>query len=109
MSRMAEAAYGDSPIYPDAPGYKTGGTSKDAARAITGKASILRDRVFAAIAEAGARGMTADEAATALGETVLAVRPRVSELAKATPARIIPTGERRKNESGLAAKCWRAI
>jgi len=94
-------------FYPAAPGFKEKTTSRDAARAITGDAMLLREQVFAAIARAGARGLTADEAAGALGRSVLSVRPRVTELSKADPPRIVPTGERRRNDSGMSAKAWR--
>jgi predicted ArsR family transcriptional regulator len=49
---------------------------------------------------------TADEVATALGETPLAIRPRVSELSKR--GKLEPTGLRRKNSSGRDAVVWRA-
>lgn len=94
--------------YPSSPGFKERTTSKDAAVAMTSRASILRNRAFAEIVRAGKMGLTADQVAERLGETVLAVRPRVSELAKAMPPMIVPTGERRKNDSGLKAKVWRA-
>ena len=94
--------------YPRSPGFKEGTTSRDAAVAMTSRASILRNRAFAEIVRAGALGLTADQVAERLGETVLAIRPRVSELGKASPPMIVPTGERRKNESGLGAKVWRA-
>jgi hypothetical protein len=101
---------GDLPLfsYPRSPGYKEKTTSMDAARAMTSRASILRNRAFAEIVRAGKIGLTADEVAERLGETVLAVRPRVSELAKSTPPLVVPTGERRRNESSLGAKVWRA-
>ena len=106
MSRMADAAYGgEFAPYPLSPGYKTGGTSRDAARAVSASAPLLRERVFATIRDAGARGLTPDETAAAIGESVLGVRPRFSELGKT--GRIIPTGERRTNQSGLKAKAWR--
>jgi hypothetical protein len=94
--------------YPQAPRYKERTTSKDAATAMTSRAAILRNRAFAEIVRAGRMGLTADQVAERLGETVLAVRPRVSELAKATPPMIVPTRERRKNVSGMGAKVWRA-
>lgn len=107
MSRMADAAYGgELAPYPDSPGHKEPTTSRDAARAVAGSASLLRERVFAAVRSAGARGFTPDEAAAAIGETVLAVRPRMTELKLA--GRIVETGERRANASGLKAKAWRA-
>ena len=96
---------GDTPFtYPLAPGFKEPTTSRDAARAVSSSAPLLRDRVFAALR---LTAMTPDECAAKLGESVLAVRPRFSELSKAE--RIIETGERRRNqESGLKAKVWRA-
>ena len=106
MSRMADAAYGgELAPYPDSPGHKEPSTSRDAARAFAGSAPLLRERVFAAVRSAGARGFTPDEAAAAIGETVLAVRPRMTELKLG--GRIVETGERRANASGLTAKAWR--
>lgn len=107
MSRVADAAYGDTPLaYPASPGFKEPTTSKDAARAVSASAPLIREKVFAAIREAGLHGLTPDETAAKIGESILAVRPRFSELAKAQ--RIVETGERRRNESGLRAKAWRA-
>lgn len=48
---------------------------------------------------------TADEIAEIVGETVLAIRPRLSELKKL--GKIEPTGERGKNASGQSAHRWR--
>ena len=95
--------------YPLSPGFKAPGTSQDAARAMRGKAETLREKVFDEIAAAGPSGLTADQVAARLGETVLAVRPRLSELYHATPSRIIKTGERRTNDSGMKAFVWRAL
>ena len=92
---------GDEP-YPTRPGYKEPTTSKAAAEAISGRAATLRDRVFAVIC---ASPVTADEVAERLGETVLAIRPRLSELRK--DGRIEPSGERRKNASGISAHVWK--
>ena len=50
-------------------------------------------------------GLTADEIAAKLGESVLAVRPRVSELFRA--GLIEKTGDRRPNASGLNAHVWK--
>lgn len=91
--------------YPQVPGHKERTTSRDAARAVTSDAAVLRERVFEAIRSAGAAGLTADQAASAVARSVLSVRPRVTELFKA--GRIEPTGERRANESTLKAKAWR--
>jgi len=75
---------------------------------MAGRAADLRNRVYIAIAAAGAAGLTSDEAAEALGESILSVRPRVTELSKEKPPRVVPTGARRRNESGMSAKVWRA-
>ena len=50
-------------------------------------------------------GLTADEIAMRLGESVLAVRPRVSELFHG--GQIEKTGDRRLNASGLRAHVWK--
>ena len=127
MSRIAEATYGNELApYPNTPGFKEPTTSRDAAKAVQSKAMtlrqrvyveivgagsvsewspLLRERVYAVVRAAGARGLTPDEAAEKLGKTVLAVRPRFTELAK--KGRIVRTGERRRNISGLRAKAWR--
>jgi predicted ArsR family transcriptional regulator len=49
---------------------------------------------------------TADEVDEALGESVLAVRPRVSELVRENL--VVATGMRRPNKSGRTAWVWRA-
>lgn len=104
MSRIAEAAFGDTP-YPESPGFKKTGTSSDAARAIGTHSKKLREDVLAEFAKAAPAGLTADEVAGRLGKRVLAIRPRVSELGKLE--KIVRTGERRANESGLKADVWR--
>ena len=102
MSKIAEAAYGDSP-YPAQPGFKRPGTSQDAARAVYGRATNVREAIYRVIAASEA-GMTADEAGAAIGRKPGYVRPRLSELVAAN--RIKPSGELRKNESKLSAKVW---
>jgi len=100
-------AYGDTPApYPESPGFKEPTTSRDAARSMESTAATLRVEVLAAIAAAGEHGSTADEAAKAIGQTVLAVRPRVTELL--AEGLIVDTGRTRKNESRRNAKVWRA-
>jgi predicted ArsR family transcriptional regulator len=72
--------------------------------ATSGRSERLRRLVLGALA-ATPRGLTADEIAAALDESVLAVRPRVSELFHA--GLIEKTGERRPNASGLCAHVWK--
>ena len=63
----------------------------------------LKDEVLGAIVDMGS-GVTADEVAELLGRSVLAVRPRVSELYDIGLIR--DSGERRRNASGINAKVW---
>lgn len=89
--------------YPRSPGFKERTTSRGAAEAQRGRAATLRQRC---LAELRAADLTPDETAARLGEGVLSVRPRISELVAAGLAE--PTGERRRNASGLSAKVYRA-
>ncbi len=90
--------------YPNHPGAKVGGTSQDAADQMAEHAPTLRDQVLALFRGVDAR-VTTDEAAEFLHKSVLAVRPRFSELR--TMGLIEPTGERRTNASGMTAIVWR--
>lgn len=86
--------------YPTGPGAKRGaiGTSAEAAAAVGKDAATLR---AACLAVLGAEDMTADEVAARLGESVLSIRPRCSELVKLRKVR--DSGRRRENVSGRAA------
>jgi DNA-directed RNA polymerase specialized sigma24 family protein len=95
----------EKPKYPEVPGYKEHTTSKDAAKAMEKRAAPLRDRALSAIAQAGELGMTADEAAEYVGCTVLAMRPRITELRQLN--QIVRTKHRRANASGVKAWAWR--
>lgn len=90
--------------YPLDPGHKVSGTSEAAAHAMRGRAVTLRAKVLLALA---AGPMTADEAADAIGESVLAIRPRFSELQRL--GRIEDTDARRPNKSGKTAIVWRLV
>jgi len=74
------------------------------ARSTFARTERLKALVLALLAATPA-GLTADEIATRLGESVLAVRPRVSELFHA--GLIDKTGDRRPNASGLGAHVWK--
>ena len=105
--------FGDTPFsapsvdlpYPNSPGHKEWTTSKDAADAIAPTLSERQTEVFDAYKAVGERGLTADEVASKVDRSVLAVRPRVSELG--VLGLIERSGERRANESGLKAAVWR--
>ena len=104
MSRIAENAYGDTPApYPKSPGFKTGGTSQEAARKFKAHAYALSAHVLVEIIAAPS---TADEVASKLGQNVLAVRPRLSELFAQGKIERVPN-VRRKNASGMSAAVWR--
>lgn len=106
MSRIADAFYGDTPApYPKSPGFKERTTSRDAAVKFRTHAEGLRIEVLDVI-EKAPNGITADEVAAALKQTVLAVRPRVSELFNLGAIERVP-GLRRKNASGMSAAVWR--
>ncbi len=86
--------------YPSAPGYKVAGPSREAA--LNTNYRTLRDNVIYVLK----RGpITADECSDVLGETVLAIRPRFSELRRL--GIIEDTGLRRPNASGHRATVWR--
>src|SRR5215831_13278744 len=89
--------------YPFLPGFQNTDTSREAATAIAARAIILRARCLACIC---ATESTADETAEELGESVLAVRPRITELKKS--GLIEDTGARRLNRSGRRAAVYRA-
>lgn len=104
--------------YPNTAGYTEPTTSKAAADAIeeTGRAQTLMDEVLRVLRIACRtnkwlidpelyEGLTADEIAAELGESVFSVRPRVAELHKR--GLIEPTGERRKSSNGRASHVWR--
>lgn len=91
--------------YPQKPGHKRSGTSKEAAQIIAPKEKTLREQVLDMIKATGP--MTPDECAGKMGKTVLSIRPRFSELA--LNGLIIETGERRSNSSGLKANVYKAV
>lgn len=83
-------------------GYQHTDTSHDATPSPS-KAATLRALVFEALKT---MAMTADETARFLNRDRLSIRPRLTELKNA--AKIIDTGERRRNESGKLAAVFRA-
>lgn len=89
--------------YPDAPGYKKSGTSKEAAKAIKPKVSGLRAQILFELERNGPG--TADEIAERLDVHILAIRPRFSELCAL--GAIAESGERRANCSGKFAAVWK--
>lgn len=89
--------------YPNSPGWKKDGTSKDAARRIKKCSVTLREQVLEVLKH---EELTSDEVATALGKSILSIRPRVTELF--SRGLIEETGARRLNDSGAFAAVWRA-
>ena len=104
MGSLKDHYFGDQP-YPAQPGFKVPGTSKDAARAVTGHSTELRRGALEAIRGSGMFGLTADQVAAEMGRSPGAIRPRISELA--ADGEIVKTEERRANASGLKASVWR--
>jgi len=87
-------------------GFKKRDTSYDAAKDMSskGRAGTLRRSVLNLL-KIYKKGLTADECAGILNETVLSIRPRVSELA--SYGVLIDTGGRRLNDSGKKAIVWK--
>lgn len=102
---MADKDQLDLLTYPTVAGYKEATTSREAAEAIeaAGRAGRLREAVRQWYA-AGNQG-TADECAGALGETILSIRPRVSELHHR--GYLVATGERRLSSAGRSSHVWK--
>ena len=93
-----------APIYPHSPATGKTTTSYEAAEAIAPRAQTLRDRAFKLLLE---KDSTADELAEAMNESILAVRPRVSELVAMDMA--VDSGVRRRMASGRSGIVWRAV
>ncbi|MBT4082138.1 MAG: hypothetical protein HOE83_00025 [Alphaproteobacteria bacterium] len=87
--------------YPYEPGAKVPGTSADAAEAISSRADTLRVAALKYTKGCGSKGATPDEVACAMGETVLAIRPRMTELTQM--GHVQKTKMRRANASGMKA------
>jgi hypothetical protein len=86
-------------------GFKAGGTSAAAAFSVTDDADTLRAECLRLLKNSS--GLTADECAEMIGESVLSIRPRISELHKA--GHIFKTKLRRKNRSGHSATVWASV
>lgn len=88
--------------YPDAAGWKARETSREAAEAVTPKAKTLRQRVLETVAQ---RPASPEQIAKALGEPVMNIRPRLSELAKLNL--VEDSGMRAIAMGGRKAIVWR--
>ncbi len=95
--------------YPEEPGAKVTGTSTDAAVSMKKKAPTLRAEVLALLRRPTylSTGLTADEAAGLMHESVLSIRPRFSELVEL--GQIRDSGLRRDNASGRSAVVWVSV
>jgi hypothetical protein len=106
--------FGDLPYqgkgYPDTPGWKEATTSRAAAVLVESLAATVRGEALRALQQArhySPPGLTPDQVAKAIGRSVLAVRPRITELK--LKGCVVRTGERRRNDSGLPAAVWVAV
>ncbi len=94
----------DAPHYPATPGFKEqGGASEEAARSLGSRAESLRHQCLAVLKEQGSK--TTDEVAEILGEDVLSIRPRFTELFK--NKQIKKTDLRRESSRGRSQTVWR--
>jgi hypothetical protein len=87
--------------YPDEPGFKEGDTSREAAESMSLRAIKLRKLCYDLIRKYP--GHTADEIADLVGESLLAIRPRISELRR---MQYVRNHGRGSNRSGMAAHRW---
>ena len=83
--------------YPERAGYKAEGTSQEAAAAIEGSGQAARLRTAVLGWYARQEG-TPDECAAGLGESILSIRPRCSELCK--QGKLYRKAERRRSTGG---------
>ena len=90
--------------YPQFPGFKETETSREAAERMDLRAGSLRRRTYEYIC--ANPDNCADEIAAGLCQTVLAIRPRVSEL---RTMGMIEVSGRGRNRSGMSAHRWRAV
>lgn len=90
--------------YPDDPGHKGIETSAQAAESMRGSAPRLRAACLKVCSQY-IDGVTADECAAILEESILSIRPRFSELNLA--GKIYDSKERRPNFSGRSAAVWK--
>lgn len=88
--------------YPNVPGSKAQETSEQAATEITEESGLLRSLCIKALSETD---RTADEIAGRFNKSILAIRPRLSELLR--KGKIEDSGVRRVNSSGKSAIVWR--
>ena len=89
--------------YPETAGFKEDTTSRDAALSMASLSSPLRKTVLNYIKKFPS---TPDECAEGICESVLSVRPRITELKNL--GFIKASGLTRKNYSGRNAKVWTA-
>lgn len=90
--------------YPNAPGHRNVETSIAAAEALAPKLGRLQRMAVAAIRDAGADGLTADELAARLDMDRWSIQPRTSELKR--KGLIRDSGLRRPNCTGKLAIVW---
>lgn len=90
--------------YPDTPGHRNVDTSIAAAKALAPKLGRLQQMAEAAIRDAGAVGLTADELAARLRMDRWSIQPRTSELRR--KGLIRDSGKRRPNATGKQAIVW---
>ena len=90
--------------YPDHPGSKTDGPSREAGDSMVEAARVQRAKCYAAIFEAKEEGRSGDQAAERIGVENWKVRPRLSELVR--DGAIVDSGRRVFNASGRRATVW---
>lgn len=92
--------------YPHKPGFKVQKTSRQAAEEITSKAKTLQKKILELLVNLPA-GATPDQIAEYLEESILSIRPRMSELK--AQGKIKDSGLRGKTAFGKSSIIWQTI
>lgn len=94
--------------YPNYPGTRTGSpeTSEEAAIAIAPKARSDRFKILRFLKAVHPTAHSSEQIADAIGVSLYAVRPRISELF--ADDKVERTNDRTKNENGRSVVLWRA-
>ena len=90
--------------YPAGPGHQSTATSIEAALSVAPTAGTLRNAAHSILHDSPS---TADEVAATMNQSVLAIRPRITELKRF--GQIRDSGDRRKNRSGKSAIVWKSV
>jgi hypothetical protein len=95
-------------MYPFGAGFKElAGASEQTAKTQNKELNNRRRQIALGLFCSNPDGLTSDEVADLMNESILSIRPRVSELR--AQGKIKSTGKRRKSVNGNGATVWRVV